>query len=367
MMLRNKFLRVSTISCFFIFQSSLCHAQNEIFGARDSITNGRTWDLAFEDLNKDGSPDFVMANFDHPPTIYYNDGTGGFDNFVTLACIAEEEDIYRGHSVAINDFNNDKNPDIFMVFNTLNNLIYLGDKTGKHPKPDTIQTNKSNGLYIAIGDIDNDNDMDAFITNYNQASNLWLNNGDGKFTESNFNFGSGGYNIELGDLNNDGFLDVISSINGKVIVWLNKGQGDYERSTQNIGYAKGYGEIKLADMDNDEDLDVILANTSFGASIWLNDGRGIFTESVNNLSKSSKLTIGDIDLDGKIDLIIGNTIWLNNENNKFGLHRELDNRGLIIGLWLHDIDNDGDLDLFYSEVGKAGGGLFLMKNTVKSL
>lgn len=58
------------------------------------------------------------------------------------------------------------------------------------------------------------------------------------------------------------------------------------------------------------------------------------------------MTVGDIDLNGQIDIIFENSIWLTNGNNQFTKNGEFEIEGRIFGLWLNDIDNDGDLDLF---------------------
>ena len=349
--------------CLIFFQTNHIEAQQQIFNHKQLITDGRVWDVAFEDLNKDGSTDLVIANWVKPPTIYYNDGNGGFNNIKPLPSLPVEEDSYIGHGVGIDDFNKDNKPDILYVHNGRNNLVYLSDEEG-YMQGDTINTNNSNGLYISLGDVDNDNDIDAIITNYKEPNILWINDGRGNFTKVDSGFGSNGYNADLGDINNDGNLDVICSISGKVIVWFNKGDNNYERSTQSIGYSKGFGRVKLVDIDNDKDLDIVLANRSAGGSIWLNDGTGQFSETISNLSKSSTMCVGDIDLNGQNDIILGKTIWLNSGNGLFTQHGSLEIEGLIFGLWLNDIDNDGDLDLFYS-TSIVEKNLILMKNSTK--
>jgi len=360
----NKLLKIRIVFCLIFFQTNLIEAQQQIFNQTQLITDGRVWDVAFEDLNKDGNTDIVIANWFQAPTICYNDGIGGFQNIKTLPCSDVEEGYYIGHGVGVADFNNDENPDVFYVFNGRNNLIYLNDD-GKFTKSDTINTNHSDGLYISLADVDSDNDIDALVTNYKQPSVLWANDGAGNFTKNSTDFGSNGYNADIGDLNNDGNLDVISSINGNVVVWFNRGDNKYEKSTQTIGYAESFGRVKLADMDNDQDLDIVLANRKFGGSVWTNDGSGVFAKPLSNLTKSSIMCVGDIDLDGQIDVIFGNSIWLNNGNGQFAQHGTLEIEGQILGLWLNDIDNDDDLDLFYATT-KVENGLVLLKNATKS-
>jgi hypothetical protein len=356
-------LKTGIVFCLLFFQTILIKAQTQIFSQKQIITEGRVWDVAFEDLNKDGNSDLVVANWFKPPTIYFNDGHGAYKNHKPLGCSAVEANLYRGHCVGISDFNMDQNLDIFYVFNGRNTLLYKSDGEDSF-KVDSINTQNSDGLYISLGDIDNDGDPDAIVTNYEQATILWLNDGIGNFTKSNADFGSNSYNAELGDINNDGYLDIACSIKGKVIVWFNKGLNKFSQSDQSIGYTEGFGRVKLVDMDADKDLDIVLANRNKGGSIWLNDGSGSFTEGSHKLTKSSTMCVGDLDLNGRNDVIFGNTIWLNNKDNEFLEQEVLEFEGMVFGLWLNDADNDEDLDLFYS-TSKQENGLILIKNTTK--
>lgn len=364
-MIKNNFLIISVILLLWSCLTGIQAQNPQIFSQKKIITKGRVWDIAFKDLNKDGYSDLLIADWFKPPTIFYNDANGGFENLKSLDCYEAQDSSYRAHGVGISDFNNDSHPDIFFVFNGLNNFIYLGDE-GEYILTDTINTNNSDGLNISLGDIDNDNDIDAIVTNYKQPTILWLNNGEGNFTKSDFEFGSPNINsTALGDINNDGNLDIICSIYRKVIFWINKGDGTFEKRDQSIAYDKGYGVVELADMDNDDDLDIVFSNNNLGASIWLNDSRAIFSEMPVKLAKSIHIALGDIDLNGQIDIICGNTIYLNNGNLQFSLHEKIEIEGRIFGLWLNDIDNDKDLDLFYS-TSSPKIGLILIKNTINS-
>ena len=360
-----KLIKIVILFCLVFLQNDIIKSQIQIFTDKHQVTNGRVWDVAFEDLNEDGYNDMVIANWFKPPSIYHNTTNGGFENFISLNSYKAQDSSYLGHGIAIDDFNNDNNPDIFFVFNGLNNFTYLSNE-GEFVTTDTINSNNSDGLYVSLGDIDNDKDIDAFVTNYKQPTILWINDGDGNFIKDSTEFGSNGYNTDLGDIDNNGYLDVVCSFNGTVVVWFNKGSGNFERSSQSIGYQTGYGRVKLSDMDNDQDLDIILANRSIGGSVWSNDGKGKFSESINSLSKSSTMCVGDINLDGQNDIILGKDIWLNNENGQFTQNGILETDGRILGLWLNDIDNDGDLDLFYS-TSIVENGLILTINSTNDI
>jgi len=85
----------------------------------------------------------------------------------------------------------------------------------------------------------------------------------------------------------------------------------FKDSDQSLGHNNSFS-VKLGDLDGDGDLDAAVANpTSFirgemiyqNNEIWLNDGKGIFTKTKQQLGSSSKLTLFDIDRDDDLDLI----------------------------------------------------------------
>lgn len=361
-----KVVKITVIICLILTQCTLIKAQKKIFGQTQIITKGRIWDVAFKDLNNDDYSDLIVANWFSPPTIYYN-SKGGFESFKPLPCYEAKDSSYRVHGIGIDDFNGDKNPDILAVYNGLNNLVYLSGKE-EFILNDTLDTDNSDGLNISLGDIDNDDDIDAVVTNYKQLAMLWLNDGNGKFTKSEFKFGLSKIinSTALGDINNDGNLDIVCSLYQKVIVWFNNGDGVFEKMVLPKIYDKGYGTVKLADLDNDNDLDIIFSNNNSGTSIWINNGKGKFSVAEFMFSNCIHLAVGDLDLNGFDDIVCGKSVWLNNGDQEFVEQETFDIEERIFGLWLNDIDNDGDLDLFYSS-SNPEKGLVLLKNDYNNI
>ena len=63
---------------------------------------------------------------------------------------------------------------------------------------------------VALGDVDGDGDLDAFVANYNQAGKVWVNDGAGSYTDSTQALGSSSsMSVSLGDVDGDGDLDAV--------------------------------------------------------------------------------------------------------------------------------------------------------------
>jgi hypothetical protein len=144
---------------------------------------------------------------------------------------------------------------------------------------------------VALGDLDGDGDIDAWlpngggVPNYNQ---IWLNNSEdssesSSFTATDQRLGDSiSESAALADVDDDGDLDAWISNSGWASaepnqVYLNDGQGKFNNSNQRLGRSKSVG-VKLGDLDGDGDLDAFVTNRKPKPNkVYINDGSGDFT------------------------------------------------------------------------------------------
>ena len=165
--------------------------------------------------------------------------------------------------------------------------------------------------------------------------------------------------IAWGDLDGDGDVDYFGKRWGKgYIVQLNDGNGQFYEGWQMDDDQSTLGGIALADFDNDGDLDALVLNGfrdtgSFFSRLFWNDSTAQFTDSgqILNKTQGADLAVGDLDLDGSLDVFIANMdllneVWLNDGSGRFrdsGLRLEGNHSTKPS---LGDLDGDRDLDVF---------------------
>lgn len=241
------------------------------------------------------------------------------------------------------------------------------------------------GRGALVADMDGDGRLDIIAASTGYSLGYYKNIGKRRFVDRTASSGLGGikngFIIAAGDIDNDGDLDLYVSRNafyGQMpnIMLRNDGEGRFTDFTALSGTGnEGAGFVAaFADYDSDGDLDLFVANMStpspFGGgaianlygrvsnALYRNNGDGVFedvTEQAGLFSVDSHLgaTWGDIDEDGDPDLYVTtyfgfNHLYINQGDGTFvdrAQERGVSAPWSSFSGWFFDYDNDSHLDL----------------------
>ncbi|UCD92168.1 MAG: VCBS repeat-containing protein [Methanobacteriota archaeon] len=333
------------------------------------------WGTAVGDINHDGKPDIVAADYNNGVKAWTgNGGTGPSSLWVDASTGLPSVDGYA--SVDIGDVNNDGDLDIVSTAYYTNNgvRVWLGDGGAGGSVDWTeastgLDTTGARYLGVKLRDVDNDGNLDVFAAHFASGGlSVWLGNGgDGgsmDWVETSTGLPSGNYiDVDAGDYNNDGKIDFVASLSGGVEVWENE-RADflidtYVEASVNLPTTATWADVQFVDVNHDGFQDIgftSFQNQGNGIKVFFGDGTGIWTEYSNGLPVGGDyngLRFADIDHNGTIDLVAaqdgaggwngvhawsgdgnGNWTWMSFVTLQSGS-----------GIELADMNNDGNLDL----------------------
>ena len=207
------------------------------------------------------------------------------------------------------------------------------------------------GTAIALGDVNGDGFADV-VTAGTDAFLVSINDGTGSFAAADSVASTGIASVELGDVNHDGAADVFAvSTSGTGTVFLNDGSGGFASfsSVTTTGAQQG---AALDDLNHDGNVDLFIATDGVDR-VFLGDGSGHFTITGQSLGSfdSRDVVLGDVNGDGNIDAVVTNyygadKVWLNNGSGLFTDSGQSLDTGHGAAAALGDLNGDGNLDLF---------------------
>lgn len=329
------------------------------------------------DVNNDGLQDLFFTGNLVPNKLYLNKGNLQFEDVTAKSGIKKEEWEWS-YGATMVDFDGDNDLDIYVCNSRWEdpkkrrNRLWVnnGDITFTEQSEKLGLADDTYSTMANFFDQDNDGDLDMYLVTHpvdfidknktnakikieqgkNMSNRFYRNNGDGTYTESHKQVGinNHGYGLSgtVGDLNNDGFLDVYVANDYAMydFIYMNDGKGGFidasltatkKGSINAMGSDindfnnDGFLDIIVADMDMEENYTYktfmlssqvevmrILLNAGYGYqnrsnSLQLNNGDGTFgeisrTAGVSTTDWSWSTLFADFDNDGYKDLFISN-------------------------------------------------------------
>ncbi|WP_282054181.1 CRTAC1 family protein [Maribacter luteus] len=373
-----------------VFYILLCSCFPILLGAQNQNVN-------FKDVTKKVGIDFK-----------YTFGDRHYENILESS----------GSGITVFDYNNDGLMDLYMMNGTYLEGISQKDGAENKGTANELYKNNGDGSFTEVAelagvddknwsmaagaiDLDNDGFQDLYLLNYG-PNVFYHNNGDGTFTEQTRKLGLVGpeklngftkwsIGVSFWDYNEDGRLDAMvgnflafdpeyistqtpgmmphpSEYKGQAsMLYQQQPNGTFKDVTEkeNLFYpdSKCMG-LTVYDYDGDGDMDIIQANDHQANFLFKNENgsfkevgvpSGIAVNSHGQVTGSMHATIGDIDGDGLVDMLVADlkygAVYRNMGNGLFqdvtessGVAKSFLGKGSW-GTALFDYDNDGDLDI----------------------
>ncbi len=336
--------------------------------------------VAIGDVNNDGLQDIYFTGNDVPNKLYINEGGFKFRDITQSAGVDGGKGWDNG--VTMVDINNDGWQDVYVCKGGFDeteqertNLLYInqgkssgsGEVTFKEQAKEYGLDEKGYSIHAAFFDMDNDNDLDVYITNRPDSFFLGLSrmvsgkrnppdfardklyrNDNNKFIEigkeagitNNFGYA---LSVVTADLNNDGYNDIYVSNDyaDNDYMYINQGNGtfrdDIKKATNHISLFSMGADI--ADINNDGLEDIYV------------------TEMLPEDYKRSKVSMPSMDIQGFRAIVdsgfhkqyMHNVLHLNQGNMFFSDVSQMAGVSKTEWSWstlLCDFDNDGNRDIF---------------------
>jgi hypothetical protein len=336
--------------------------------------------IKVRDLNEDGHPDIFVGNtFQTQSELFLGSGNGDFQK-VTASHLPS----FLGSvgDVEFGDVDDDGDLDItFSDWGAGSNMTNSGGLTrlwlndGKANFTDVTASQMPEILIqfswdLEFFDFDNDFDLDIAVScKMCGTSRIYVNDGNGYFTYKRLLPAyTNNYEFEPMDVNNDGFLDLITVNDGHIVaqkswsriehLFLNdSAKGFLDATIEHWPLSENIGEddnnVVFLDFDSDGDPDFLLSSLTGEDRLLVNDGHGKFQLRQSIMSgeptpHTLSLMLSDINGDGKIDLIMGQ-----------GEGEELIEERIFIGTGI--AKDTAAPKISHSQIIEKGNGIFEIK------
>ncbi|CAF1176397.1 unnamed protein product [Adineta steineri] len=275
-------------------------------------------DITFGDLNGDSTLDLIFTDyFAYHVGILSGYGNGTFDKLITLSTGNNS----HPYGITVANFNGDNYLDIAVANEYGNNVgVFLGKGNRTFSAQTTFATGfSSQPKFIVAADFNNDGYIDIAVVNFvDRNIGIFLGHGNGMFEAQQTLFTGGYYYVNgfaIGDFNSDGHLDAAfpyryyyTNAGGLGMLFGYENGTLTGRKIVNMGTTSVMSKITVGDFNGDGHLDVVVSSGfNLGLNILVGDGNGNFGLQTMTWNQSSgsyiMLNVGDLNGDGYQDIV----------------------------------------------------------------
>lgn len=314
------------------------------------------------DFDEDGMLDIAITGRPEKALVLLNDGAGGFD---TARGVIIPDEV---RSIALPDMNQDGRLDFAVVGTGDTLVVFLQAANGEFVKS-FEGAGPVGRLVLEAGDLNGDGSADLVTATQGSVGRISVLAGDGAggivpgdFFPAPFGVDS----IVMGNFTTetDDHLDIAVGLYDApgVTVFEGDGTGEFKRGAT-AEFELPNSSLSAADLDADGHLDLV----SNRGCVRFGNGFGVFPELVDLDSDATHVAIGDLNLDGHPDIVLGQqsllTAYLGDGARGFGAGLSFSHGVSLRELALEDIDGDGWLDVVLADddrvivvLGDGAGG-----------